>query len=604
MADYDKLTIKIVANTGVAIDSIDRLSSRLNKLEEQSKQMDFSRLRELQKILQDISNLDFNKASAGLWSLAESFNKVSKLGSNLELAPKLEPLDDNSYTNVGKDIKKGLDEITVAAKDTTESVISQWDEVEQKGLDVADAISTIEDETETIASSIPVSFGVLRKNLMSTTDMVDELTNTFSRGSASVNKDITKVAIKLKSLALYRVLRLILMKIQQEFSKSIQQLAQFDPAFNQSISELSSSFQYLTTSIVSSIAPILETLTPLITDLSDGLSMLISQFGALMGGTVQAKKQANDYAESLKNIKKNALGIDELNIIQKDQEESPFENVEVDNSLSSAIDKVAGGLESIAASIGLIVLGYTAFKGGDLVANLTSIGGAILIISGALTSITSVIDILKNGVEWSNIIPFITGVTLAIAGLGLKFGALGVTIGGIIAAVSVLAIGIKELIKGWSDMGTWQKIIGAMTMLMGLATGIGTVIALITHDFALAAILGGFAAASVAGTIALSKQAQNGISFATGGFPEDGFFFANHNELVGKFDNGKTAVANNEQITQGIHDAVLSALQEGGNLAGGNIVLQLDGREIARTTQKYNDLNENKVFSGGKKYGW
>lgn len=44
--------------------------------------------------------------------------------------------------------------------------------------------------------------------------------------------------------------------------------------------------------------------------------------------------------------------------------------------------------------------------------------------------------------------------------------------------------------------------------------------------------------------------------FATGGFPEDGLFMANHNELVGQFSNGRTAVANNDQITSGIALAV------------------------------------------------
>lgn len=44
--------------------------------------------------------------------------------------------------------------------------------------------------------------------------------------------------------------------------------------------------------------------------------------------------------------------------------------------------------------------------------------------------------------------------------------------------------------------------------------------------------------------------------FATGGFPEDGLFMANHNELVGRFSNGRTAVANNDQITSGIALAV------------------------------------------------
>ena len=50
--------------------------------------------------------------------------------------------------------------------------------------------------------------------------------------------------------------------------------------------------------------------------------------------------------------------------------------------------------------------------------------------------------------------------------------------------------------------------------------------------------------------------------FAIGGFPEDGLFMANHNELVGQFSNGKTAVANNQQITDGIAIAVQNANSE------------------------------------------
>ena len=48
--------------------------------------------------------------------------------------------------------------------------------------------------------------------------------------------------------------------------------------------------------------------------------------------------------------------------------------------------------------------------------------------------------------------------------------------------------------------------------------------------------------------------------FANGGFPEDGLFFANHNELVGRFNNGKTAVANNEMIIEGIKAGVYEAV--------------------------------------------
>lgn len=61
-------------------------------------------------------------------------------------------------------------------------------------------------------------------------------------------------------------------------------------------------------------------------------------------------------------------------------------------------------------------------------------------------------------------------------------------------------------------------------------------------------------------TVALSRIQVS--KYATGGFQEDGLFMANHNELVGKFSNGKTAVANNRQIADGIAIAVQSANTE------------------------------------------
>ncbi len=51
-------------------------------------------------------------------------------------------------------------------------------------------------------------------------------------------------------------------------------------------------------------------------------------------------------------------------------------------------------------------------------------------------------------------------------------------------------------------------------------------------------------------------------TFATGGFPEDGIFMANHTELVGQFSNGRTAVANNAQITDGIRQASYEGMMQ------------------------------------------
>lgn len=63
-------------------------------------------------------------------------------------------------------------------------------------------------------------------------------------------------------------------------------------------------------------------------------------------------------------------------------------------------------------------------------------------------------------------------------------------------------------------------------------------------------------------TVAVSPIKLDRIPmYAKGGFPEDGLFMANHNELVGQFSNGKTAVANNEQIVTGIEYGVERAVE-------------------------------------------
>lgn len=85
-------------------------------------------------------------------------------------------------------------------------------------------------------------------------------------------------------------------------------------------------------------------------------------------------------------------------------------------------------------------------------------------------------------------------------------------------------------------------------------------------------------------------------TFRTGGFPEDGLFMANSGELVGRFSNGRTAVANNEQIVSGIQRGVKDANEEQNHLLREAVellnallekdtVIQMDSREIGRSVE-------------------
>lgn len=85
-------------------------------------------------------------------------------------------------------------------------------------------------------------------------------------------------------------------------------------------------------------------------------------------------------------------------------------------------------------------------------------------------------------------------------------------------------------------------------------------------------------------------------AYATGGFPEDGLFYANHGELVGQFSNGRTAVANNEQIVEGISEGV--AYANSGVIGAINQLIavvqqidttvELDGLTVSRQLHRYN----------------
>lgn len=101
---------------------------------------------------------------------------------------------------------------------------------------------------------------------------------------------------------------------------------------------------------------------------------------------------------------------------------------------------------------------------------------------------------------------------------------------------------------------------------------------------------------TIASAINIGKAAKQGIgtitAFAAGGFPEDGLFFANHNELVGKFSNGNTAVANNEQILTGIENATAKGIL--GGLAAVNLRSSMAGPPPLAMTEKYN-AGENEI---------
>lgn len=96
--------------------------------------------------------------------------------------------------------------------------------------------------------------------------------------------------------------------------------------------------------------------------------------------------------------------------------------------------------------------------------------------------------------------------------------------------------------------------------------------------------------------------------FADGGFIEDGLFTMNRGEIAGKFNNGKSVVANNEQIiagiSEGVYSAVVAAMGDGGSRESQNINVYLDGKQIYSSVKKTESERGKQIFGNQLGYGY
>lgn len=157
-------------------------------------------------------------------------------------------------------------------------------------------------------------------------------------------------------------------------------------------------------------------------------------------------------------------------------------------------------------------------------------------------------------------------------------------------AIGLFATGLIQILT--SDFSSLEKL---LVIINSLAVAL-TVAAVAKHLFSTltwgkALAIGGIVAG--VGTTVGMTLANSVPKYATGGFPEDGLFFANSGEMVGQFSNGKTAVANNDQIVEGITQGVYSAMmaynaQTKSSGINGDVILngQKVGRIVARGSHK------------------
>lgn len=171
-----------------------------------------------------------------------------------------------------------------------------------------------------------------------------------------------------------------------------------------------------------------------------------------------------------------------------------------------------------------------------------------------ISPITNCFNIMKNGITsafnyvWSSIRGGVTG-------------AMNYVISKIENGVNFVVSGINSLLRGFN------KVVSMAAKVVGT----------------------NWNGVSLVPKVHIPRLASGGI-FPRG---EDGMAFINHNELVGKFSNGKNVVANNQQITEGIKQAVMEGMAQvmmNSNTGGNSApiienVFKCDSETLYRMTQ-------------------
>ena len=96
--------------------------------------------------------------------------------------------------------------------------------------------------------------------------------------------------------------------------------------------------------------------------------------------------------------------------------------------------------------------------------------------------------------------------------------------------------------------------------------------------------------------------------FAKGGFIEDGLFTMNHGEIAGKFSNGQSVVANNDQIIEGIasgvYEAVSRAMSESSGDKPISLNVYLDSKQIRSSIKKADNEKGRSIFGDQLGYNY
>lgn len=307
-----------------------------------------------------------------------------------------------------------------------------------------------------------------------------------------------------------------------------------------------------------------------------------------------------------------------VSIVQTFVDKTGLKNTfeEIKLSLAPLFEKL-GGLHDLFTAIGTVILGVLQ----PAIAVLMGLfNGFMNVIKPIITMIGGVIDVLSSlgnlivGIFTGNLDKINDSINLFIIGIseiisGWFDGLIGF-IGGFFTGVvewlnsslSFVITWIKNL-KDWIISGFKNILNAGINLINKFFNWLNDKLNISWDSFS---ILG--KEIFPGGSIQLFTIPLIPNVYKEGGFIEDGLFTMNQGEIAGKFNNGKSVVANNEQIisgiSQGVYDAFMKALSENDSDKAINVNVYLDSDQITSSVEKNKNAKGLSLFGNELDYNY
>lgn len=391
----------------------------------------------------------------------------------------------------------------------------------------------------------------------------------MAEASARVEKSMSKFGNRISSLfkraLVFTVLSRGLSQLRSWLSETIMQ----NEAARASIAQLKAALLTLAQPILEVVIPVFVKLVNILAQVVTAIAKFFGMLsGKSWGAQVSAAKGLNAEKEALEGVgaaaedaSKSMAGFDEINQITSNQASgggggaggaADSSGITPDfSNLDLAEDK----LSDILGIVGAIAAGLLAWKIASMFTDsLSKIGGIALAAAGAFALVYFWLDAWNNGIDLTNFLGMIAGLSALAGGLALAFGPIAAGIALVVGGLAMLVVGIKDVINNGFTLENTLTIIAGL-----LAAGIG--IGLLTGSW-IPLLIAGIAAILVAlvSFTGHGEELINGLKNVIDGF---GKFFK------GVFTGDmKLVVEGAKQIWNGLKqtwNAIVSSIRDAWN---------------------------------------